>query len=168
MCNLGAWPDYISICDASSLGFGGEIIGENSKCPPTVVQLQWLKDITDNVKSDSNLNGTITNLDLKMAGFLIIFLIMEEVIGNLKEANIAPFSDNTPTISWDMPLASRHSIVAASLVAAIALRLKKLCCCPLTPQHIKGKENSITDIPSRSFGSVPQWHFKSNNDFEFL
>jgi hypothetical protein len=161
-----AWPDYIGICNASSFGFGGVIVGENSECPPTVVRMQWPKDITDNVKSDSNPKGTITNSDLEMAGLLIIFLVMEEVIGNLKEANIALVSDNTPTISWVMRLASRHSIVAANLVAALALRLKKLRCCPLTPQHIKGKENSITDIPSHSFGNVPQWHFKSNNDLQ--
>ncbi len=83
---------------------------------------------------------------------------------NLTEANIALFRDNTPTISWVTCLASRHSIVAANLVAALALCLKKLCCCPLTPQHIKGIKNTITDIPSRSFGSVPQWHFKSNDN----
>jgi hypothetical protein len=89
---------------------------------------------------------------------------MEEIIIDLKEKNIALFSDNTPTVSWVTRLASRHSIVAANLVAALALRLKRLRCCPLTPQHIKGIENTITDIPSRSFGSVPQWHFKSNDD----
>jgi hypothetical protein len=82
----------------------------------------------------------------------------------LMEANIALFSNNTTTLSWVTHLASRHSIVVENLVAALALCLKKLHCCPLTPQHIKGKENTITDIPSRSFGSVPQWHFKSNND----
>jgi hypothetical protein len=32
------------------------------------------------------------------------------------------------------------------------------------PQHIKGKENAITDIPSRSFGTEPKWHFKSNTE----
>jgi hypothetical protein len=51
-------------------------------------------------------------------------------------------------------------------VAALALCLKKLRYCPLTPQHIKGKENTITDIPSCLFGSVPQWYFKSNNDLQ--
>ncbi len=51
-------------------------------------------------------------------------------------------------------------------MAALALHLKNLCCCRLTPQHIKGKENTITDIPSRSFGSVPQRHFKLNNDLQ--
>jgi hypothetical protein len=34
-----AWPDYVGICDALSFGFGGVIVGENSKCPPTVVRL---------------------------------------------------------------------------------------------------------------------------------
>jgi hypothetical protein len=108
----------------------------------------------------------ITNSELKMAGLLIIFLVMEEIVCDLTEANIALFSDNTPTISWVTCLASRHSIVATNLVAALALHLKKLHCCLLTPQHIKGIEHTITDIPSRSFGSVPQWHFKSNDDLQ--
>jgi hypothetical protein len=141
-------------------------VGENSECPPTVVQLQWPKDITDNVKSDSNPNGTITNSDLEMAGLLIIFLVMEEIVCDLTEVNIALFSNNTPTISWVTCLASRHSIIAANLMAALALCLKKLRCCPLTPQHIKGINNTIPDIPSCSFGSVPQWHFKSNNELQ--
>jgi hypothetical protein len=58
-----AWPDYIGICNASSFRFGGVIMGENSICPPTVVCLQWPADITNNVKSDSNPNSTITNSD---------------------------------------------------------------------------------------------------------
>ena len=101
-----------------------------------------------------------------MVGLLIIFLVMEEIICNLTEVNIALFSNNTSTISWVTCLASWHSSVAANLVAALALCLKKLRCCLLTPQHIKGKENTITDIPSCLFGSVPQWHFKSNNDLQ--
>ncbi len=82
------------------------------------------------------------------------------------EANIALISNNKPTVSWVTCLASRHSIDAAHLVAALALCLKKLRCCPLMPQHIIGKENTITDIPSRSFSSVTQWHFKLNNDLQ--
>ncbi len=131
-------------------------MGENNKCPPTVVQIQWPKDITDNVKSDSNPNEIITISDLEMAGLLIIFLVMEEIICDLTKANIALFSNNTPTVSWVTCLASQHSIVAANLVAALALCLKNLCCCLLTPQHIKGKENTITDIPSHLFGSLKE------------
>ncbi len=94
-----AWPDYIGICDASSFGFGGVIVGEISKCPPTVVCLQWPADITNNVKSDSNPNGTITDSDLEMAGLLLVPLVMEEIVCDLREQNIALFSNNTPTVS---------------------------------------------------------------------
>jgi hypothetical protein len=83
---------------------------------------------------------------------------------DLRKQNIALFSDNTLTLSWVTRLSSRHSIVAANLVAALALRLKTHQCCPLTPQHIRGKENTITDIPSHSFGAKPQWHFKTDNE----
>jgi hypothetical protein len=137
-------------------------VGENSKCPPTVVRLQWPTDITNNVKSDSNPNGTITTSDLEMAGLLLVLLVMEEIVCNLREQNIALFSNNTPTVSWVKCLSSRHSIVAANLVAALALRLKSHRCCPLTPQHIRGKYNTITGIPPRSFGTKPQWHFNTN------
>jgi hypothetical protein len=150
-----AWPDYIGICNASSFGFRGVIVGENDNCPPTVVCLQWPADITNNIKSDSNPNGTITNSDLEMAGLLLVLLVMEDIVCDLRECNIALCSNNTPTVSWVTLLSSRHSIVAANLVAALALWQKTHQCCLLTPQHIKGKENAITDIPSCSFGTEP-------------
>jgi hypothetical protein len=59
-----------------------------------------------------------------MAGPLLELLVMEEKVCNLREGNIALFSNNTPTISWVTHLSSRHSIVAANLVAALALPLK--------------------------------------------
>jgi hypothetical protein len=138
-------------------------VGENSECPPTVVCLQWPEDITKNVKSNSDPNGTITNSGLEMMGLLLVLLVMEEIVCNLREQNIALFSNNTPTVSWVTRLSSCHLIVAANLVAALALQLKTHQCCPLTPQHIRGKENRITDIPSCSFGTEPQWHFKTDN-----
>jgi hypothetical protein len=35
---------------------------------------------------------------------------------------------------------------------------------PITPLHIAGEENSMTEIPSHSFGSKPKWHCKSNTN----
>ena len=46
-----------------------------------------------------------------------------------------------------------------------SLKLKYMKVSPLTPLRIEGKRNIIADIPSRSFGSVPAWHWKTNNDF---
>lgn len=55
-------------------------------------------------------------------------------------------------------------MVAAQLVRALALRLKVAGASPLTPLHIAGSKNSMTDIPSRSFGSNPKWHCTSNEE----
>jgi hypothetical protein len=76
------------------------------------------------------------------------------------------FSDNPPTMSWATQLASRQLLVAEHLVQALALCLKIMHTCPLTPMHIKGKQNAIADVSSRLFGSNPAWTCMSN--FELL
>ena len=103
----------MGIYDASLFGVGGDIVGKNRECTPIVFQLQWPSDITSNVKSASNPKGMVTHSDLDMAGLLLLLLVMEDVVCNLKEANVALFSNNTPTVSWVTRLASRHSTVAA-------------------------------------------------------
>jgi hypothetical protein len=143
------WPDYIGVCDASSHGVGGVIFGETAKCIPTVFRWVWWPG---DIKA-SNEKKKITNSDLEMAGLLYLWLVMEEVSGNLCKKRVALFSDNSPTVGWVRRLATRGSLVSAHRIWALALRLKLNGTCPLTPLHIAGEENSISDIPSRSFGS---------------
>jgi hypothetical protein len=95
----------------------------------------------------------ITNSKLEIAGLLFLWLIMEYVCGNLQEKRVTLFSNNSPTVGWVRPLATRGSLVSAHLIQALVLRLKLNGMCPLTPLHIAGKKNSMTDIPSRLFGS---------------
>jgi hypothetical protein len=159
-----AWPDYIGIKDASKQGVGGIIIGENKAVPPTVFRLQWPDDIKADVVSTANPTGSITNSDLEMAGLILLWLVMEQVCTDLDNAHVALFSDNSPTVHWVERLASRHSQVAMQLIRALALRLKIRNASPLTPLHIAGVQNSITDIPSRSFGSNPKWHCHTDWD----
>ena len=155
------WPDYVGITDASGHGLGGVIIGENCAATPTVFRLQWPQDITTSIVSDDNPNGTITNSDLEMAGLLMLWLVMEEVC-TVANAHVALFSDNSPTVHWVQRLAAKHSTVAMQLVRALALRLQLTGASPLTPMHIAGVNNSLTDIPSRSFGSNPAWFCKTD------
>jgi hypothetical protein len=54
---VAGFPNYISVCDASSFGAGGIIIGELSECFPTVFRLQWPPDVTAAVVSDKNRGG---------------------------------------------------------------------------------------------------------------
>ncbi len=158
------WPDKIGVKDASGHGVGGVILGEREACTPTVFRYQWPEDIKADLVSEGNPTGRITNSDLEMAGLLMLWLVMEAVCGPMEKKRVALFSDNDPTVSWVKRMASRHSRVAALLLRALALRLHQHHACPLTPIHIPGKQNSMTDIPSRSFGSVPEWHCKTNDD----
>ena len=128
--------------------------------------LQWPPDITANVKSDSNPKGTLTNSDLELAGLVILWLMMEHTCGTLTEKRVAVFSNNSPTVSWVQRMASRSSMVAEQLIRVLALRFNIQKVCPLTTLHIAGDQNTMTDIPSRSFGSNPKWHFCT--DFDLL
>ena len=158
------WPDFIGVKDASGFGVGGVVLGERERCPPTVFRYEWPNDIKADLVTEKNRNGRITNSDLEMAGLLLLWLVMESVCGSMEKRRVALFSDNDPTVSWVRRLASRHSRVAAQLLRALALRVHKQHACPLTPIHIPGNQNSMTDIPSRSFGSVPEWHCHNDHD----
>jgi hypothetical protein len=61
-------------------------------------------------------------------------------------------------------MASRKSRIAAKLVRALALQLNMKKTCPITPVHIPGVENALTDILSCSFGSVHEWACDTDNN----
>ena len=131
---------------------------------PTVFQYEWLDDIKAEINSEHNPEGKLTNSDLEMAGLLMLWLVMEDVCRIESGDHVALFSNNQPTVSWVQRLASKSLVVAGQRVRALALRLKMTGALPLTPLHIAGVENAITDIPSRSFGSVNKWHCKNDKD----
>jgi hypothetical protein len=130
---VAGWPNFIGFKDASSHGIGGIIIGELLKCTPTVFWFVWPDNVTKAIVSQSNPAGTITNSDLKMAGLLMLFVIMEHVCKPLVKKCVVHFSNNSPTIGWVERLASRQSIITAHLIQALALWLKANKCCLLMP-----------------------------------
>jgi hypothetical protein len=158
---VAGWPDYIGIVDASSFGVGAFVIGELSQCRPTVFRLQWPPDFTLSIISDKNRTGRITNSDLEMAGLLLLWLMIKHICKSLTEKRIALFSDNSPTVSWVHRMACRSSLIAEQLLRVLTLWINAQRCCPLTTLHIAGDQNSMTDIPSRSFGSEEKWNFKT-------
>jgi len=140
------------------------ILGELDAVSPTVFRLEWPQEIRDDLVSDTNPTGTITNSDLEFAGYLLLWLVMEEVCPDLVHKHVGMLSDNQPSVCWLKRMASKSSFLAKCMLQIIALRQKMRQTSPLTPQHIKGDHNSITDIPSRSFGSNPDWHFKTHEE----
>jgi hypothetical protein len=137
----------------------GVILGELSACRPTVFRLQWPPDITESIISDKNKGRTLTNSDLEMAGLLLLWLMIKHACSCLVEKRVALFSNNSPTVSWVQHMACRSSLIAEQLIRVLALRINSQRSCPLTTLHIVGDQNTMTDIPSRLFGSKPKWHF---------
>jgi hypothetical protein len=159
------WPDYIGVTDASKEGVGGMIVGENSSLPPVVFRFQWPEAIREDINSTDNPNGSITNSDLEMAALLMLFLVLEGCAPALSDKRVALYSDNTPAVHWVQRLASKRSDAAMQLIRALALRLQVKKASPLTTLHIEGSQNSMTDIPSRSFGGVKKWYCANDSDF---
>ena len=159
---VAAWPDFVGVKDASGHGIGGVIVGENKACVPTVFRYEWPQDIKDELVSDSNPTGKLTNSDLECAGLLMLWLVMEDVCSISSGDHVALFSDNAPTVAWARRLAAKSSVVAGQLIRALALRLKMMGASPLSTLHIAGVQNEMTDILSRSFGTPPKWHCQTN------
>ncbi|KAL7539025.1 hypothetical protein ACHAWF_006280 [Thalassiosira exigua] len=93
---------------------------------------------------------------------------MECVCPCLRRKHSALFSDNDPTVGWVFHMAATRSVVAMQLLCVLGLRMTKAECSPLTPLHVKGLYNSMTDIPSCSFGSEPKCYCKTDEDLRRL
>ena len=68
--------------------------GREKTCVPTVFRYEWPDDIKADLVSGNNPNGYITNLDLKMAGLLMLWLVMKNVCDVESETHVAFFSNN--------------------------------------------------------------------------
>jgi hypothetical protein len=147
---------------------GGAVIGELSELLPTVFRIQWPKEISKDLVLFKNPAGKINNSDLEMAGLLFLWLCVEAIAPDLAHKHIALFSYNSPTVSWLNKMALQKSCIAAQLVRAFALCLNVQKTCPLTPVHIPGMGNALTDIPSQSFGRVKEWECKTGSDLLIL
>ncbi len=162
---VSGWPNFIGVKYALSHGVGGVILGKLSACPPTVFCFAWPDNIQESLVSPLNRDSRMSNLDLEMGRLLLLFEIMEQVCGSLVKNQTTLFSDNSPTVSWVERLASTHSRIAAHLIWALTLHLKINKCCLITPFHISGSKNAMTDTPPWLFGSISQYFI---NDLDLL
>jgi len=93
-----------------------------------------------------------------MVGLVLLYLAMGKVCQPKSGSRVALFSDNQPNVHWVQRMASKTLLLAGQLVHA--LRMDGIT--PLTPLHVAGKKNAMTDVTSCSFGSEPKWLCKSD------
>ena len=144
------WPDFVGVMDASMHGVYGEIIGENIECIPTAFCVPWPNEIKQCKIGPQHPNGHLTNSDLKIAWLLMLWLVIKNIYIIRSGNHVALFSDNNLTVHCVKYLASWHSIAASM---------------HLTPRHIAGTYNSVTDVPSCLFGSKRKWHCHTYEQF---
>ena len=72
---------------------------------------------------------------------LLLWMIIEEVCSELRDAYVALWSDNLPTVVWVKRFAARGSKIAMQLLQDLKFHVKQKGESPLTPLHIQGKQN---------------------------
>ena len=158
-------PEVAGIVDASKEGVGGVVFGITHKCVPTVFRMEWPKEVRDQLQTEQNPGGKITNSDLEMAGLVLLWLVIEHVVRDLRHKHVLMLSDNSPSVSWMDRMASKRLRPAGKQLRALAYRINVKEACPITPLHIPGVHNRIADIPSRSFGYKHAWNFCDDKEF---
>ena len=151
-----ASPDYIGFCDASAFGAGGVWFSGVCSVPETVWRLQWPKDITAAVVSDSNPTGTLTNSDLEMAAILLQVNVLEALGVTLHHKSLHIHSDNTPSVAWCTKMATKtaNSDAAHRLIRGLAIRQRMLHSAPVSITHVAGEDNTLADIASRALTHI--------------
>jgi hypothetical protein len=71
--------------------------------------LEFPADITAQVVSDKNPDGVLTNSDLEMAGVILQFLALEQIVPDLCHIQVAIGCDNTPAVAWTKKMATHAS-----------------------------------------------------------
>ena len=166
-------PAYIGFCDACKHGAGGVWFAGSKHLEPVVWRIPWPLAIASSLLTRDNPTGTLTINDLEMAGLLLHYLVLEQLV-DLKHQHAAAWVDNTSTVSWASKLSSTKSKVGQRLVRALCLRHCINESSPLAPLSIAGVNNEMADLASRSFKKSgkgtyqltdSQFLFKFNSDF---
>ena len=71
------------IVNASKEGVEGVVFGMTLACVPTVFRMEWPQEVRDQLQTEDNPGGSITNSDLEMAGLVLLWLVIEHVVKDL-------------------------------------------------------------------------------------
>ncbi len=142
---------YVGYCDACAAGAGGVWFSGDLHLDPVVWRVAFPPEISNQVVSDSNPTGNLTNSDLEMAAVLLHYMVLQERT-DMKHKRAGTFSDNTPTVSWSTRMADKSkSPTAGRLLRGLAAIQRATQAGPYTVASVAGKKNQMADVASRSF-----------------
>lgn len=162
-------PGYIGFLDACKYGAGGIWLSGSRTLRPIVWRIQWPPNIVQRFA-----DGHLTINDLEMAGLLLQYLLLEQLV-DMEDLHTAAWCDNTSAVSWTAKMSSSSSTIGQQLTRALALRMCANRSSHLAPLSIAGADNDLADLASRSFKhtgvhgnynlSDPDFLTKFNADF---
>ena len=141
-----------------------------SDMQPLVWRVAFPKDIMDNVISDSNPSGSITNSDLELAAEVLAVAVMLAEAPSIKHITLGSLCDNSPTVGWIERMASRSIFpTAGRLLRGLAYLLYTGHTGGIVTVHVPGPENIMADIASRPAKALslfaPTQSFLSDEQF---
>jgi hypothetical protein len=150
---VAAATGAVGNCDASAFGAGGVWYGGSDLEQPIVWRVVFPTDIQQNVVSDDNPTGTITNSDLELAAILLHHLVLEQAMG-MRHMKTVTFSDNTPAVAWVYKMHSKaESDISYNLLRGIAMRQRTTESVMPEVRHMEQQFNVPADIASRRIAS---------------
>ena len=153
-------PSYVGAMDAAKAGMGGVWFPpgpavhlsihphkKNSLQDLCLWRAPFPPCIQDNLVSSSNLQGTVTNSDLELAGTVAHDDILASTVpvSHLTTCNL---SDNTPAVAWRAKGSTTTTGPAAYLLQVSSIHQRHYRYKPEL-HHISGVENAMTDDCSR-------------------
>ena len=157
-------PHYYGTVDASAAGLGGVLLPCTRWMEPLVWRLEMPPDLRRAVEQ-----GTLTMVDCEFAAYFIGELLLQDLVlaehGTLAGMHSHFFSDNSPTVGIINRQATRAlSPMPMRTLRWLARRQRWYRTGPQTVQHWWGEDNTMADVPSRSYNHG----FPPTADREFL
>ena len=155
---VDGYPDYIGYSDACKLGAGGVWFGVDEDIGYHVWRMEFPKDIQDDLCTGDNPDGKITMNDLELAGVIIEWLVLEHLVKDLRFKHVGMNCDNSVAVTWANKYRTSKSIAAARLLRLLCLRMHIRQSSPSLVIGVKGDDNGMADVASRSFKKGHAFH----------
>ena len=110
--------------------------------------------------SSYNPMGDLDINDLEMAGKVLVWLVLEDLVPNLQHAHVGIFSNCMATVPWTKRGASWSSNVSGKLLQVLGLWQQLNRSSLIVTEHLPGILNVLGDIQSRLYVKKKKWHWK--------
>ena len=126
-------PHYVGFSHSCGIGTGGVWSSNAVIIIPVMWSLKWPQDIQDCFRA-----GILTINDLKLAGMVIHWLVLECLASMLQFKHAALFCDNLSAVSWAHKLQASASLIAGRLLRFLGIRIHARQSSHITSLSIEG------------------------------